>query len=363
MLQSIKPISPLAMYMTLILSVGISNHVLLVPVLLETAKRDAWIGATAACIPVIVWAGILHVVLRKTGNESVNEWVERRHGKTVRRLMSALFVVYLFAAALISLADTVMWTKVTYLPKTPKTVIAVVLTLLCYFGAKAGIRAIAIAAAMLLPGVVALGYFVASANLQYKDYSLLTPLFTHGYMPSVRALLYTSGSVLELVIVLFMKHHVSTALRTRGMIALGIIAVGLTVGPLTGAISVFGPFEAAEQRYPAFEQWRMVTLGKFISHLDFFSIYQWISGSFVRVSLMLYLLTEHAGRMRRNYVLSGGAVLMAAIVSVPFNDVTLASIIANWYFPGISVLGACFGLALFVLSLVPASGRKESAKT
>lgn len=222
------------MYMMLMLSVGISNHVLLIPVLLDTAKRDSWVGASAFCILVVVWVVILHVIVRKTEKRSIEDWIRERYGNVVRVLMAAIVTVYLFAAGLVSFADTVMWTKITYLPRTPKPVVAFVFVLVCYLAARAGIRTIAIASGLLLPGVVILGYFVASANLQYKEYSLLTPLFTQGYMPAVRAMAYTAGGVFEIVLVLFMKHHVSTVVRTRGLLLLGLILVGLTVGPLTG---------------------------------------------------------------------------------------------------------------------------------
>ncbi|TNJ66852.1 spore gernimation protein [Paenibacillus hemerocallicola] len=362
--HSTKKISPLLLYMMLMLSIGISNHVLLIPVLLETAKRDAWAGVTAAILPMIVWVGVLHVIIRKVGHRHMGEWLRQHYGKAARLILIVLAVVYFSVTSFISLADTVMWTNVTYLPRTPKLVISLIFMLVCFFAARAGIRAIAITSGLLLPGVVLLGYFVASANLQYKDYSLLAPLFTHGYAPAAKAMAYTSGGLFELVLILFMGHHVSSAFRTRSLIVLAIILVGLTVGPVTGSIALFGPFEAADQRYPAFEQWRMVTLGKFVSHLDFFSIYQWISGSFIRVSLMLFLIPDVLGmkkRRSRSFLLAGLSAGLVGVTMLPISDVVLLYFLSNWYFPGISVLNIVFGLLLLVLSLLPAARRKEKA--
>ncbi|RKN74947.1 endospore germination permease [Paenibacillus ginsengarvi] len=360
-LQSNAKISVLTMYMILMLSVGISNHVLLIPVLLETAKRDAWIGATASCIPVVIWMLLIRVIVSRTGNPFIFDWLSSKYGITVRYILLAIVLVYLLCAGFVSFADTVMWTKITYLPRTPKPAIALVLVLLCYFAARAGIRAIAIVSGLLLPGVVVLGYIVAIGNLQYKDYSLLTPLFTQGYMPALRALAYTSGGIFELILIVLLKHHVKSKIRLRGLLIMGFVAIGLTLGPLTGSIALFGPFEAAEQRYPAFEQWRMLTMGKFISHLDFFSIYQWIAGSFIRVSLMLFLAVDMLGihnPNKRGYVLVGIAVLMLVAASLPFSDVTLLYALTKWYFPGISGLNTILGIVLLILSLLPAARRK-----
>lgn len=359
-MRSSRKISPLMMYMTLLLSIGISNHVLLIPVLLETAKRDAWIGVVAALAPTIVWVGALRVIVGTIGNCPIGEWVGRHYGKTIRFALNALAIVYFSAFAVMSLADTVYWTNTTYLPKTPKAVIASVFILVCFLAARAGMRAIAIASGLLLPVVVLLGYLVATANLQYKDYSLLTPVFTQGYVPALKAMAYTSGGVFEIVLVLFMHHHLSSSVKLRGLLVMAFLLVGLTVGPVMGAITLFGPFEAAELRYPAFEQWRMVTLGKFVSHLDFFSIYQWLAGSFAHISLMLFLIPDVLGvrRERRNGPIAVMAAALAGLMLIPFSDTALLRVITDWYFPGIAGLSVVIGLTLLALTLLAPSGER-----
>jgi hypothetical protein len=151
-LQSNAKIFVLTMYMILMLSVGISNHVLLIPLLLETAKRDAWVGAAASCIPVVIWVWLIRVIVSRTGDSFLFDWLSSKYGKTVRYSLLALVLVYLLCAGFVSFADTIMWTKIAYLPRTPKPAIALVLMLICYFAARAGIRATAIVSGLLLPG-------------------------------------------------------------------------------------------------------------------------------------------------------------------------------------------------------------------
>ncbi|WP_158289662.1 endospore germination permease [Paenibacillus flagellatus] len=356
-----KPFTVLQMYVVLMLSVGISNHVILTPVLLGIAKRDAWVGAVAATVPTALWAVALVAAIRRTGNGSLADWIKERCGRFVRGVILVPFAAYLFVTAWVSLTDTVTWAQVSYLPRTPRIVIVLFFMTVCFFAVKAGIRAIAITSGLLLPGVVLLGDMVATANLKYKDYTLLLPLFTHGYGPALKAMAYTCGSLFELVVILLMKHRLSTRIRIGGMTAFVVLLIGLTVGPVTGAISMFGPFEAAEQRYPAFEQWRMVTMGKFISHLDFFSIYQWIAGSFVRVSLLLLLLSETMagdGAGKRTWLSAGLCALLAAGTLLPLNDAALMAVIVHGYYPSALVFAACLPILLLALSLLPAR-RKE----
>lgn len=46
-----------------------------------------------------------------------------------------------------------------------------------------------------------------------------------------------------------------------------------------GAISAFGPNVAATLRFPPLEQWRLITLGNYITHLDFLAVFQLLAGS------------------------------------------------------------------------------------
>ena len=73
------------------------------------------------------------------------------------------------------------------------------------------------------------------------------------------------------------------------------LLLGLTIGPLMGALTEFGPIEAATQRYPAFEEWRLAKIGRYFEHVDFLSIYQWLTGAFVRIGFLLFVTIELLG--------------------------------------------------------------------
>src|SRR5207253_7154220 len=99
--------------------------------------------------------------------------------------------------------------------------------------------------------------------------------------------------------------------------------VWLTLGPLIGAITEFGPTEAAKQMYPAYEEWAIVSIGRFIEHLDFFSIYQWLSGNFIRVSLFLFIALEtlrFKNKRNRSLVLAFFCLLILGYQLIPFNN-------------------------------------------
>ncbi|WP_248924341.1 GerAB/ArcD/ProY family transporter [Paenibacillus hamazuiensis] len=359
-MQRLAKITAFQMYCALTLSIGLNNHVLQIPVLLQLAKRDAWAGVACSFLPAIVWTCMLYAVVKRTGNRKLTEMLKQRFGKAVGTGAVLMIGCYCLVHTFVTLHDMVNWTKVSYLPQTPKSVIGITFAALCFFAAKAGIRAIAITSGLLLPGVVLLGLFVMSANFQYKDYTLLLPLFTHGYMPAIKAGFYSLGGSLELVLILAMQQHLSSAVRISSLLGLSAFLIVLTLGPLIGAIAIFGLFEAASMRYPAFEQRRMVQIGKYLSHLDFFSIYQWISGAFIRVSLLLFLAVDVTGfeKRSRTKLLAALCAVILALTLFPWDDMTLLRWVRHALFPVSFGMNLVLFLFLFA-AIVIFNKRKE----
>ncbi|BBI33714.1 endospore germination permease [Cohnella abietis] len=274
------------------LAIGITNHVIIVPLILNAAHRDSWISAFMAIPPLIIWTIIVFFVMRLTNQKSLYDWFKAHYNPLIAWLVIVPIIVFLIFILFVTVRDTSSWTKVSYLPKTPYPITVSLFVLTSFFAAMAGLRTITIAAGLLLPAVILFGFFVMSVNFQFKDYSYLTPIFTNGYKPIFHGTVYALGGFVEFVLLLAMQQHLSKKFRLSSILFLTLAVTGLIFGPIMASIAIFGPFEAADQRYPAFEQWRMVLLGKFISHLDFLSIYQWLAGSLTRISLSLFLLFD-----------------------------------------------------------------------
>lgn len=287
-----KKISVIDTYFILLLALGITNHVILIPLLLQTAGRDAWLGIILTTVIQLAWVFILYIIMKRTNQQPIISWFQERCGPVLGWIFLVVATCYFFLMAMVMLRETTTWIKVTYLPQTPKTFVTIIIVLLCVYVAFNGIRSIAIISGILLPIVWVLGHFVAITNLQYKDYSLLTPLFVEGYKPMFRSMVVAGGGFMEMIVLVFIQHHIK---RKISYLALGILAVmlaGLTLGPLMGAIANFGPVVAMQSRYPAYDQWMLVTITKYITHVDFLALYQWMSGSLIRISLFLFLITD-----------------------------------------------------------------------
>jgi len=280
------------MFVMFMLAIGITNHVVVVPLILQAAHRDAWISALCAIPLVVIWVTVIYLIIRLTQQQSLYDWFKSHYNKPVAAILLIPFLLLLLIVIFITVRDSSTWTKVTYLPRTPYGVTVGLFVFAGMLAAMRGLRTIVIASGVLLPFVILFGLFVMTVNFQYKDYSYLFPVLTQGYKPVMQGIPYVLSGMIELIFIVCVQQYLSNKAGLKSLVLWSLGITGLVFGPLMASIAIFGPFEASDQRYPAFEQWRMVAIGKFISHLDFLSIYQWLSGALIKISFSLFLLFD-----------------------------------------------------------------------
>jgi spore germination protein (amino acid permease) len=347
-------------FSAVILGIGLMNHVLVLPPLLAAAQRDAWVTVLGACLPFFLWICILHYIMKATGQQPILKWLTAHYGTWTALVFRIFFFVYLALISVMTIRETSMWTHTSYLPRTPYVVLAFALILLCLYTAYQGMRTIAIASGIMLPFVIIFGDFVMSANFSQKEYGLLFPLFEHGPWRVIKAGVYIGGGLAELFPIVLLQHYFKSRVPLWAMWILGAILIVLVMGPLTGAITEFGPIEAARLRYPAYEEWRLVRLGRYITHADFLSIYQWLSGAVIRLALALYLAMEIVAirnRTARNILISALGLAYLIVANVPISDMQYLSILRNYYFP-YTLIGVAV-MSVILLCLVILARRKE----
>ncbi|MGD8192417.1 GerAB/ArcD/ProY family transporter [Brevibacillus ginsengisoli] len=347
--------------MMVVLLVGITTHVTIIPILLQVSGRDAWIAVLVTALVYLPWTMLIYAIMKWTHNQPLIQWLERATWKPFACLIAFLLSLYTFSMGLVSLKEMVTWTVGIYLPDTPQLVIVFMTVLVCCLAAILGIRSIAITSGILLPIVVILGYFVMTANFQHKNYQLLTPLLENGISPVLQGCIYAGGGFVETIFLLLTQHHLKKPFKKWQILFLAAFIVMLTIGPLTGAIAEFGPVEAAKQRYPAFVEWRLVKIGKYIEHLDFLSLYQWFSGVFIRLSLVLYVsgdLLSSFIPIKRNTILVILSFLMVGMTMWPLSDVLFYRFLMVVYFPYCFVFSLSTSILLFGIALLSRK-RKE----
>lgn len=101
-----KKISVLQALFILIMTVGFSNHVTIIPLLLQVGFRDSWISVIGTYLLFNVWIFIPYFIAKKTGDLALPDWLTQNFGKWVARFIIWPFAIYLLFIAAITLKET-----------------------------------------------------------------------------------------------------------------------------------------------------------------------------------------------------------------------------------------------------------------
>ncbi|MGP4079133.1 GerAB/ArcD/ProY family transporter [Pseudalkalibacillus sp. R45] len=340
-------------YILLIMSTGFMVHVLIIPTILSTSNRDAWLSVVFSTLPFILWILLIFYIYGKLKkHDDILSLLKRKFSHSwIFIIFSIVFGLYFLINAFITLKFTFFWAKGNYTFEVPNFVILSLFALLCLYSSAKGLRTISTIAFLVLPFVSFFGFLVGIGNSPNKNYELLFPIFENGYKDFIQGLVPTFSGLFEIIFILFLTPYIKDRLKVKWLILTGIILVFLILGPLAGAISEFGPEEAAKLRNPAYEQWKLLIIGEQITRLDFLSIFQWFSGAFVRISLSLFI----AGKIlmfnkKKKWVLPILYLIVVISACIPWDATSFFHFLQNCFFPINLIFHVCTMLLLLLIS-------------
>ncbi|WP_052487928.1 GerAB/ArcD/ProY family transporter [Gordoniibacillus kamchatkensis] len=160
-------------------------------------------------------------------------------------------------------------------------------------------------------------------------------------------------------VILMLQHHLRQKIKVSHLIAIVFLLSGFTLGSLTGAIMSFG-YEAAKLRFPAYEEWRLVIVEKYITHVDFLSIYIWLSSAYIRISLTFYLMVDLLQIKKASKKIAVTMILgvaMIILMQIPISDTISVNFITASYAVSFFFVSA---LSVLLLLWVHWKTRKEA---
>ncbi|GMK39474.1 hypothetical protein PCCS19_25280 [Paenibacillus sp. CCS19] len=347
--------------MIFMLANGLVSHVIVNPLLLDASGRDAWITVLLSGAFLIPWCILLAVAMRRSGQQKLIPWLSARTHPVIAWLFVLPALVCLYMIGGMTVSYTTTWTISNYLPGTPPLALSILLTVTSAVCALWGIRVIAITSGILLPIVVVLGYFVSISNMPEKDFALLKPYLEHGWGRVWKGMIYAGGGYIEFAFLMNLQHHIRTKIKPWHIVTLAMIMVYISAGPIIGAITEFGPNEAAKQMASPYEQWRLVKLGDYFEHVDFFSIYQWQAGAVTRMSLAIFLIVDMLPITRRiTKMMAIGLISLSYIILavIPINEYTYYLFLYRYYFP-VSFVVLFVASAMWMLISMASKPSKE----
>lgn len=335
------------------------NHVFAIPPLLQIAKKDSWISVLLALLITLIWIFLILAIHKKTNKENVFEWLFNHVNKWVGFIFIGAIIFGLIIMCTTTLRETVTWLNTSLLPETPRLVTALLLGLVCFSLANVNFKSICIINQSLLFFIVIFGFFVASVNMQYKDFSLLTPVLEHGYKPILKGIVFPLSGFAELFLILIIQDKIRETFRFRHFAITALVLAALTIGPLTGAIAEFSQGEAEKLRFSAYEEWELVSIGHFIEHLFFFVMFQWLTGTFIRLSFLLFFIRELLSFSKKYgkplfYLIF---IIVEALTLYPMGDFEYSQLLFYVAIPFIALF--FIGLSLLLYLVITIASRKD----
>lgn len=340
----IRPITMGQAVMILMLTMGLMNHVIVLPSILAIAQRDSWVSVIFTGAIYLLWIPFVYYIIKKANKQHLIDWLTESYHPIAAWIVKIILLCILLLNTYVTLFSTFTWVNSSYMTQTPKIVLVIPFMIICFISAEAGIKTIAIIAGALLPFVLLFGLFIMVANIPYKDYSLLFPVFEHGFVPTLKGAVYIGGGLVEIFFLVLMQQFVRTEIKFKAIFLLSIFILWINLGPIAAAIAEFGPEQAAKFKNPAYSQWRLLMISKFLNRVDFLSIYQWLSGAFVRVSLSLFLIADliQLKSKKRNMIfLAILSSMFIVLLVLPINDPAFKSFLNTYYFQT-SLIGIVF---------------------
>ncbi|UKJ83795.1 endospore germination permease (plasmid) [Priestia megaterium] len=359
-----KVIQSVHIYILLIMSTGFMVHVLVIPTILSTSNRDAWLSVIFSTAPFLLWIMLVFYIYKKLINQKDILLVlkEKLSQSWFFIIFSIVFGLYFLISAFITLKYTFFWANANYTFEIPNFVIILSFTLICLYASSKGIRTISTIALLMLPFVVFFGFLVGIGNSPNKNYELLFPIFEKGYKEVIQGLVHTCAGLFEIIFVLFLTSFLKDKLKFKWLLLSGMILVLLTLGPLVGVLSEFGPEEAAKFRNPAYEQWKLLEISQHITRLDFLSIFQWFSGAFVRISLALFITNKiFLFKKKTNWVLPILYGILIIGLLIPWDATSFFYFLKNFYFPISLILQICTVIFLLLIIHLKGGHHEESS--
>ena len=348
--------SPLQLSFVMILFIGISDQIIFLPYLQNIAKRDSWICILIAYVVLIFWGIIIYLILKKMGSQKPFYWIKGRAGAAVAGIILSLLFLYILFIGMASFYQVVQSIKIFFLPITPTSIVAISFLLLCLGATKGGFKTIVYLSGIILPLVLILAMVVSIATMKNKEYSFLFPVFIHGYKPIIKGTAIVLGGKVDLLVLLLLQHQLKKSYSIVHLLILITILIGLVIVPVMDYTASFGPNVAGNLRFPAFEQWRLITLGSYITRLDFLAVFIILSGTTIKVSLCLSLLND---LMKRSFIQI--AKYMKFVFSLVFfstiyihSDLWVQFIVEKYIYPYLFIYGLIISILLLIISYLPA---------
>lgn len=327
----------------LLLSSAAFNYLIVLPIIIDEGGRDAWIGVLVGTLLAMLMIWPVLYIMKATQGENLYTWLRLKYGRLLPLLLGVPIMLLTGIQFVLTLKNALDWATASYLPTTPPSIIGLLFIILAFIAAKNGLHSLAMAASILIPFFVILSLLLIVFSMQNTDFNYLLPVLEHGFEPVIRGAVLAASGISEFVIILLIQHHSKVKVSAKASLLLLLVlalAFLLFAAVIQGTAS-FGATELGKQRYIFYEEWRLIRVNKYVEHIDFLSVIQCFSGTFVRMALMLLIfgsLWSDGKRKRKMMAMLILCTITFGIIAYPFAEYLVKATISYFLVVSLAML-------------------------
>jgi len=284
-----KHATPWETFFALIMTLPIMGHEVMLPFLLQTAGRDAWISVLVSLpIALLMIIAIWRVKLQ-VQTTPLQQWMKEQFGPLISYplvIVMALYLLFLSCSSIAFLSDFI---KVNFYSDTPLIALIVFFSLGCFYAILK--RPNVILRTAIILGILSMvtGISVTFLSTPMKDFRNLQPILEYGMSPVFWGawLVLSMWTELLFLLIIPIKSEDNKKILRLWIVNIGVQTF-MMITPIIGVITIFGLGFATSLTYPSEETLRNIHL-YIVDRFDVYGLFLMTFGSYVRTILYFRL--------------------------------------------------------------------------
>lgn len=269
----------------LLLTLPILGHVVVLPIMLDVARRDVWISIFLSLPFALLFGWAIYQIKMKYREKEIHSFLEQVLGKWITKIFMVGFSFYFLFLTIFSFASYVDFVYILFIPETPTFAIVLWFMIFLIYAVIKGVKSIALTAGVLAFITMITGHTITLLDTPLKEWGLLKPVLEYGWSPVFAGLLIIISIWVEMIFLLFLPLKTN---QQKGIFLLWSIGILLNLlmmlSTSTGVITIFGLGQVENMLYPAQEVVRLINLG-FVDRFDVYGMYLGGFGTYIRCCL------------------------------------------------------------------------------
>ncbi|CDQ20797.1 GerAB/ArcD/ProY family transporter [Halobacillus karajensis] len=284
-------ISNIQAAMLAITSLTIVGHLILLTVVFQHSKQDAWIAAIMGTILGLVGIITLIKLSQHFPGLTLIE-ILFQHFSWPGKIIGILYLIYFFIMVTLGARLFAEAYKLIF-EETPMWALVTVIVLLTTYIVYLGLETLGRLNQIMLPVLVIIAIAVVFLTMgEKKDYTNLLPIMGNGMLPVTLGSLSVMAWFGEFVILGMVLPYVQQPKKlVKTVIGVALVTLIFFLGPVTGPIALFGAEQAAKMAFPTFSEVRYIESGEVINRFDAIAVLFWTVGLMIRIALFFYGLS------------------------------------------------------------------------